>query len=842
MLINGKIVYDESGLLDSLASHEYVTDKVNELKEELVDYSARGIENIIAEYYESTSDKELIGGKWTTDMPLRKAGYYIWMRYHIFFNDATEEYVGVVCSMGAQGIQGIQGDKGDKGEQGVQGIQGIQGDQGIPGTPGLNGLTSYFHVKFADDPNGSNMNDAGGDYIGTYVDFVAEDSDDPTKYTWIRTKGSQGEKGDQGIPGVSGADGRTSYLHIAYANSEDGSIDFSVSDSTNKLYIGQYTDFKIDDSTNPADYKWSKIKGEQGATGEKGESGDDAVVYSIMPSVDKITIDITGKLSESSVTCKKYKTTGAARVETPEKILKYKREGVDTSEQPYSGAVTVTAACKYILFVLYDTNNTTILDLKKVIVIADARELDKEIISTSDKIAQSLGYASYEAMVTAAKASTAIIEGGYINTKLIETEDLFVNHLITKQSADDDTGNYIQIEPESGMQFFVDQQLVATMNAEEKDDIDNLVPDSDVSIKLTEYEHYSRETHANIEGEMLSSTAASDCYQNDTGSPLTITIPAMTMWVNFRTSQDSAENMYLSEPLDNGTNIDASLSLYNGGAETIISGVQLMDIELEYMPQYSNLGGYTQFLGYTVNQWASAHIPARTITLAAGKELYLTAKHSATITVPNGEILIASCHVVIGTEKPSSFLRHTYLGVGSAKILTQYFGNGLAFIKSTEQYIAMLATKTGTAMAMRSGNRGFRIGVNGESAEMYHVDSSNNGKWVVQPYVVSQGQENNTTYGWRWWRVWSDGYCEQGGRITSSSQLSGTRTITFKYSFSGTSTYSVVVTLINDYNDTNAHTYVQSTAAGSCVVGFKDCKGLHWEANGFLNINNFKFN
>ena len=609
-----------------------------------------------------------------------------------------------------------------------------------------------------------------------------------------------------------------------------------------------------------------------GDTGATGATGAAAVVYSIMPSADKITVSVDDVLSDDSVSCTKYKTTGnSPRVETTEKILRYMRVGVDALEINYTAPVKVTPATEYILFVLYETDGTTILDMERVPVIVDGKGLKEEIdnvkeeidnvtadvekmLPTSDKIAQSLGYASYEAMVTAAKASSAIIEGGYINTKLIETEDLFVNHLITKQSEDDDTGNYIQIEPESGMQFYVDQQLVATMNAEEKDDIDNLVPDSDVSIKLTEYEHYSRETHANIEGEMLSSTAASDCYLNDTGSPLTITIPAMTMWVNFRTSQDSAENMYLSEPLDNGTNIDASLSLYNGGAETIISGVQLMDIELEYLPQYSNLGGYTQFLGYTVNQWASAHIPARTITLAAGKELYLTAKHSATITVPTGEILIASCHVVIGTEKPSNFLRHTYLGVGSAKILTQYFGNGLAFIKSTEQYIAMLATKTGTAMAMRSGNRGFRIGVNGESAEMYHVDSANNGKWVVQPYVVEQSEASTAgvtgaSSGWRYYRLWSNGWLEQGGRATFSSAADRNTTVTFLKSYQNASKYTFTMTTVTDTKDGPDHIMYTGTSSSSAAtkvnsvyVWLSDARGLHWKAEGFADINNFKFN
>lgn len=86
-------------------------------------------------------------------------------------------------------------------------------------------------------------------------------------------KGDKGDKGDKGIKGDSGTDGKTSYLHIAYANSSDGSSGFSVSDSTNKLYIGQYTDFLPDDSTDPKKYSWSKIKGDKGDKGDSGKDG-----------------------------------------------------------------------------------------------------------------------------------------------------------------------------------------------------------------------------------------------------------------------------------------------------------------------------------------------------------------------------------------------------------------------------------------------------------------------------------------------------------------------------------------------------------------------------------------
>lgn len=86
-------------------------------------------------------------------------------------------------------------------------------------------------------------------------------------------QGLQGPQGNQGIPGTPGADGLTAYTHIAYANSADGTSGFSVSDSTNKLYIGMYVDHTATDSNSPASYRWTLIKGADGAQGIPGTPG-----------------------------------------------------------------------------------------------------------------------------------------------------------------------------------------------------------------------------------------------------------------------------------------------------------------------------------------------------------------------------------------------------------------------------------------------------------------------------------------------------------------------------------------------------------------------------------------
>jgi len=89
-------------------------------------------------------------------------------------------------------------------------------------------------------------------------------------------QGLQGDKGDQGIEGPMGPDGLSSYTHIAYANSADGTEDFSTSDSS-RDYIGMYTDSVSTDSSNPAMYHWTLIKGADGSQGIQGPQGPDGL-------------------------------------------------------------------------------------------------------------------------------------------------------------------------------------------------------------------------------------------------------------------------------------------------------------------------------------------------------------------------------------------------------------------------------------------------------------------------------------------------------------------------------------------------------------------------------------
>lgn len=200
-----------------------------------------------------------------------KRGYY-----EVTITDVMDGEDGKDGEQGPQGEKGEQGEQGPPGPQGAPGLDGIQGpkgDQGIPGKDGKDGKTQYTHIAYANSADGSkdfSVSDSNREYIGMYVDFIPNDSTDPTKYAWSKIKGANGENG---TPGKPGADGKTPYLHIAYANSADGKTGFSTTDGTNKLYIGQYTDYTQADSTDAAKYTWTKIKGEQGERGPQGVPG-----------------------------------------------------------------------------------------------------------------------------------------------------------------------------------------------------------------------------------------------------------------------------------------------------------------------------------------------------------------------------------------------------------------------------------------------------------------------------------------------------------------------------------------------------------------------------------------
>ena len=232
-----------------------------------------GIRSTTITYAQDTSGTVAPTTGWTSQVPNVPAGQFLWTKTVWSYTDNTNEAGYSVSKIGEQGPKGNDGAKGDRGEKGLQGergpqgLQGPQGIQGIPGVKGTDGKTQYTHIAYADNTigGGFSQTDTNKPFIGMYQDFNATDSRNPQDYRWSKWKGSDGR---DGIPGKAGADGRTPYVHFAYADSADGRTGFSLTQNGNKRYLGVCTNFDRTDSTNPADYSWNDMTGSVSVGGE----------------------------------------------------------------------------------------------------------------------------------------------------------------------------------------------------------------------------------------------------------------------------------------------------------------------------------------------------------------------------------------------------------------------------------------------------------------------------------------------------------------------------------------------------------------------------------------------
>ncbi|MFR9274461.1 phage tail spike protein [Finegoldia magna] len=181
---------------------------------------------------------------WTKTVPNLIKGKYLWTKTVWSYTDNTSE-TGYAKTYIAK--------DGNTGKDGIAGKDGV----GI----------KYTTITYAKSSNGTTAPTSGwtssipstspGDFLWTKTVWGYTDNTSETGYS----VGKIGKDGSDGIPGKAGVDGKTPYLHIAYSNSQDGSKDFSTTDSK-RSYIGTYTDFEKADSTDYKKYSWSKIKGE----------------------------------------------------------------------------------------------------------------------------------------------------------------------------------------------------------------------------------------------------------------------------------------------------------------------------------------------------------------------------------------------------------------------------------------------------------------------------------------------------------------------------------------------------------------------------------------------------
>lgn len=220
--------------------------------------------------------------------------------------------------------------------RGDDGEQGPQGPQGVAGPPGADGLTTYTWIRYADSIAGAGISNDPTDktHIGfAYNKTTATESNNPADYSWALIKG---EQGDTGVAGPPGADGQTTYTWIKYADVADGT---GLYDTPNEhtQYIGiAVNKTTATESTNKADYVWSKFKGDAGDTGPQGpQGGHGAGMYG----------QTYSSISWATSTANSRFTALVGRAPVPLDIFVQTRtDGTDSQARQYNGSSWVAPA------------------------------------------------------------------------------------------------------------------------------------------------------------------------------------------------------------------------------------------------------------------------------------------------------------------------------------------------------------------------------------------------------------------------------------------------------------------------------------------------------------------
>ena len=282
---------------------------------------------------------------------------------------------------------------------------------------GKNGKQLYTWRKYASMPNGSDMSDSPdyvklldstgnpildstGDEIYTVTEAIyvgiadnkttETPSDNPKDYIWSRFRG---EDGADGI-GIPGENGETSYIHTAYANSIDGTVDFSTTD-TDRIYIGHYSDFEKTDSADPAKYTWARMRGEDGPPGR---------TYYLRANTEILLMGQDKKVSPEKLTVNAYYRDGQGEETAFAGWWKAERSSdsgktwttITLNQTEATGACTITSSLQIIgsrgmikVTCYLDQAKTSIADMQTYSVALDVASLTQteivEILSDNGK-------------------------------------------------------------------------------------------------------------------------------------------------------------------------------------------------------------------------------------------------------------------------------------------------------------------------------------------------------------------------------------------------------------------------------------------------------------------------
>ena len=397
-----------------------------------------GIDHIEEEYYLSTSRTELLGGRWTTIRPVWIPGRYYWTRSHIFYTDGTDEYVGAVCVTGNEGSSVyaeyssngvvwhpayVDGDvwmrtstDGVNWSPGVR-IAGIDGTDGADGADGMwrkfqwaknESSVTAPETGWQDTP----MTGASGEYVWMRSGMVMPPATEPS--VWEPATRLTGDRGLDGesvymldltneVAGVvCDADGNvTGAYPTSVASVWRGGrkvisgVTYSIAQRTGMGWASVTTDGIVSMGSMSSDSASVVVQAVTAGVTllstinvykvRPGADGEDAKVYSILPSVDSITRNADGSLSVGSIDCEKRVTSGTRGViASTEYYLYYKIViGSESAANwvigagPGRGSMGATALPDGVTAVIFElrTGNGAsynVLDRERVPVLTDA--------------------------------------------------------------------------------------------------------------------------------------------------------------------------------------------------------------------------------------------------------------------------------------------------------------------------------------------------------------------------------------------------------------------------------------------------------------------------------------
>lgn len=210
-------------------------------------------------YAVSTSGTTAPASGWSATIPSVPVGQYLWSKTVVTYSDGKSTTTHS-CSY-----------------------------QGKNGANGTSVTVTAQSTKYAVNTTGNQPADSA--FTATSIPSLS-----PGQYLWSKTEVTYsngvttktyavsriGSDGANGTPGAAGANGKTSYVHFAYAKSADGNTGFSTTYFSGALYVGTCTDFNTADPTSYTAYTWARLKGEDGAPGNGIKST--AVTYQVSTS------------------------------------------------------------------------------------------------------------------------------------------------------------------------------------------------------------------------------------------------------------------------------------------------------------------------------------------------------------------------------------------------------------------------------------------------------------------------------------------------------------------------------------------------------------------------------